>query len=176
MIDTEVVRLRNLRSSALRVRAVARALVQTRSAQNDAVLNASACAAWRVARAVSGRLRAHPYASFQRDVGLASVVANSLVAATVAASATSRVRAFRGFSRELRKMARELEHARALTWVPGLSDSFGRSLNEFRPLLARVEKEARPVATRHRQVATTRANGTTAAYAPTESVWPYLAL
>ena len=138
-------------------------------------MEASACAAWRVARAVSGRLRAHPYESFQKDAGLETVIPNGLVAAGSVLGATSRVRAFRGFSGHLRDLSRELADARALTWASELSDSFGRSLSEFRPLLARAEGEARQGA-RQRQTAAAQRSAPAGVYAATATDWPYIAL
>lgn len=177
MIDAEVARLRKLRSSALRVRAVARALSRTRAVHDDPALHRAACAAWRVARAVTGRLRAHPYANFQRDAGLATVLSNACVAACEVVGATSRVRAFRGFSGHLRKMVRALEDARALTWAADLSDSFGRSLSEFRPLLIRADVEARQASRQRQSEAVVRGAPPVAVYgASGEGDWPYLAL
>src|ERR1039458_3829146 len=69
MIDPDVSRLRRLRAAALRVRAIARALSSRPYALNDFLLGRGAGASWRIARAVSGRLKAHPYASYQQDAG-----------------------------------------------------------------------------------------------------------
>jgi hypothetical protein len=175
MIETEVARLRRLRNSALRVRAVARALADTRAVHGDPLLGNAACAAWRVARAVSGHLRGHPYVRFQRDAGIGSIVANSVVATGEAVIATNRTKAFKTLSRRLRKMLRELEDARAVTLTPDLSDAFGRSLSEFRPMLAQAELEARPVA-RQRSGVPVRGAAHAAYGASTDGDWPYLAL
>jgi hypothetical protein len=175
MIESEVARLRKLRASALRVRAVARALSRTRAASDDPLLDHAACAAWRLARTATGRLRAHPYARFQRDAGFGVLVSNALVAAAAVVGATNRVRAFRGFSSELRKMSRELEDARALTWAPDLSDSLGRALLEFRPLLAQATLAARQTSRPRQPLPVVPAPA--AAYgASRETDWPYLAL
>src|SRR5712671_5377948 len=101
MIDKEVERLRRLRATALRVRTVARAL-----GPRDDLVTRGRCAAWRVARTVSGRLRAHPYASFQKDAGMAVVVANSLVAANAALGVKTRHQGLLSFEAILRSLAR----------------------------------------------------------------------
>jgi hypothetical protein len=142
MIDTEVARLRRLRGTALRVRAVARSLGGAHgpgaSAPLAALLDRGRYAAWRIARAVSGRLRAHPYQRFQKDAGVGVVLKNSLVAAAAGFGARSERPALLGFETHLRQLAKELDGARALTWASDLSDSFGRSQIEIRSLLAEV--------------------------------------
>lgn len=141
MIDLEVERLRRLRGSALRVRAVARALGAKKWTLDDPLLNRGACTAWRVARAVSGRLRAHPYASFQKDASLVQLIGNGIVAKATAAGASSRLRALQDFEMQLKAFARELDDVRALTWAYELSDSFGRSQREIRALVDALECE-----------------------------------
>jgi hypothetical protein len=178
MIDAEVERLRSLRATALRVRGIARALQQrvsgrgrsadARSAE-QIVLDRGACAAWRVARTVSGRLRAHPFAKYQKDASFAVVLKNEIAAQ----SAFFRVSLGRDapalFGCELQTLARELADARALTWATELSDSFGRSQAEIGSLLAGLGLDARTAA---RGVLTQpRIASATAA-----GDWPYLAL
>jgi hypothetical protein len=131
MIDKEVDRLRRLRATALRVRSVARALDP-----HDGLLNRGSCAAWRVARTVSGRLRAHPYGSCQKDAGIGVVVANSLAAANAVLGVQTRHQGLLRFEAHLRSLARELSDVRALTCASDLNDSFGRSQIEIRALLA----------------------------------------
>jgi hypothetical protein len=183
MIDSEVERLRRLRGSALRVRAVARSLGGSQSTLNDPLLSRSACAAWRVARTVSGRLRAHPHASFQKDAGLGLLVSNSIAATAAALGASSRLRAFQGFEAQLKALARQLDDARALTWASDLSDLFGRSQHEIRSLLAAVECEthrtgegsaARRVLPVQRRLAPLVSQTQNSA-APADRDWPYLA-
>jgi hypothetical protein len=166
MIDSEVVRLRQLRATALRVRAIARTLGR-RFPGNDGVLNRGACAAWRVARAVSGRLRAHPFLRYQRDASLAVLVANSLAAKAARLRAVNRHAALKVFDAELKLLARELADARALTWVPELSDSFGRSQDEIRSLSSALGFET--------QVTVPQPSRVRSASTP-EADWPYLAL
>jgi hypothetical protein len=136
MIDKEVERLRRLRAEALRVRAIAQAL-----GPRDALLSRGRCAAWRVARTVSGRLRAHPYGRFQEDAGIGVVVANSLAAANAVLGVKTRHQGLLRFEAHLRSLARELSDVRALTSAADLNDSFDRSQIEIRSLLAAVAFE-----------------------------------
>jgi hypothetical protein len=141
MIDVEVVRLRRLRASALQLRALARALDRNKWTPNDALLNQGRCAAWRIARLVSGRLRAHPNIQYQRDAGFWTLLKNSLVAAVTSVTATNRCRAMTRFDACLKAVMRELDDARALTLAPDLSDIFGRSQCELRALAKALQVE-----------------------------------
>ena len=60
MNDAEVVRLRRLRECALRSRAIARAMATNPQTKNDPLLIGGVGASWRIARAVSGKLKSHP--------------------------------------------------------------------------------------------------------------------
>jgi hypothetical protein len=174
MFDKDVERLRRLRAAALRVRAVARAL-----RPGDTLLNRGRCAAWRVARTVSGRLRAHPYGSFQKDAGIGVVVANSFAAASAALGVKTRHQGLLRFEAHLRSLAQELSDVRALTSASDLNDSFARSQIEIRALLAALGAEIRGGhETRgvHAAEASTMAPVTNAASAiAVDSDWPYLA-
>jgi hypothetical protein len=175
MFDKEVERLRRLRAAALRVRAVARAL-----GRGDTLLNRGRCAAWRVARTVSGRLRAHPYGSFQKDAGIGVVVANSLAAANAALGVKTRHQGLLRFEAHLRSLARELSDVRALTSASDLNDSFGRSQIEIRALLAalgfetRGEYETRGVHLSEASAMTPPVTNAGSAIT-VDSDWPYLA-
>jgi len=138
MVDAEVERLRRLRRSALRLRAVARALGKNKWTRNSALLSQGRCAAWRVARIVSGRLRAHPYVPYQQDARFATLLNNSLAATALALTVSSRQRALRVFEAQLKAVMRELDDARSFTSAADLSDTFGRSQKEFRTLIAAV--------------------------------------
>jgi hypothetical protein len=168
MIDKEVERLRRLRAAALRVRAIAQALDP-----HDALLNRGRCAAWRVARTVSGRLRGHPYASFQKDAGIGVAVANSLAAANTAFGAKTRHQGLLRFEVHLRSLARELSDVRALTSASDLNDGFGRSQIEIRSLLAAlgVETGGAHVPEASGVAPVPNARGAAAV----DSDWPYLA-
>src|SRR5271167_255495 len=123
MIDPEVARLRQLRKYALHARAVARALGATRWALNEPLLARAACSSWRIARTVSGRLKANPYHRFQKDVGIATLVRGTVLAWLSAMTARSRLQALRECESQLRRLSRLLDDARALTWSPDLSDA-----------------------------------------------------
>ena len=167
MIDKEVARLRRLRATALRVRSIAQAL-----GSSDALLNRGSCAAWRVARTASGRLRAHPYDSFQKDPGIGVIVANSLAAANAAIGVKTRHQGLLRFETHLRSLARELSDFRALTCASDLNDSFGRSQSEIRALLAALAYETGGV---HAWEASAMVPVTNAGSAITvDSDWPYL--
>ena len=143
MVDFEVERLRRLRGAALRLRAVARALGNGRWARDEVLLSRGRCAAWRVARTVTGRLRAHPHGRYQKDAGIGTLVRNSFVAASTSWAASSRPQAIAAYAAELKSVMRELNDARALTWAADLSDTFGRSQREIRGLIDAVERETR---------------------------------
>jgi hypothetical protein len=174
MFDKEIERLRRLRAAALRVRAVARAL-----RPGDTLLNRGRCAAWRVARTVSGRLRAHPYASYQKDAGIGVVVANSLAAANAALGVRTRRQGLLRFEAYLSSLARELSDVRALTSASDLNDSFARSQVEIRALIAALVVETRglyetpgaQLAEASAMATVTDAGGAITA----DSDWPYLA-
>jgi len=180
MSDSEVARLRRLRSSALRVRAVARALGNTRQTLHDPLLNRARCAAWRVARVVSGQLRRHPYARFQRDAGIGVVFKNSFLAAVAALHAGSRRQALLSLESHLRRLARRLDDARALTLVCDLSDSFGRLQIEIRSVLTALEQRAavepRTALERETPGAPVAARPATRYAMTADADWPYLAL
>jgi hypothetical protein len=133
MIDPEVARLRRLRGEALRVREIARALGST--AETNDLLTRGAFASWRLARIVSGRLKAHPYLRYQRGVGLGSIVANRLFACVLAATTRDRVQALKRYESQLQALVRHLDDTRALSWSSDFSDTLGRSLYEFQSLL-----------------------------------------
>jgi hypothetical protein len=184
MDDLEIERLRRLRGCALRVRAVARALGGRKCTLNDPVLNRCGNAAWRIARAVSGRLRAHPNARFQKSASLGILLGNSVVARVAAIGVSNRLRALEGLLAKLRVLSRELDDARALTWAADLSDSFGRSQYEIRSLIAAIEYEAEdtrePAVARPARVPQ-RGASVIASAMPECTVhaagdWPYLAL
>ena len=174
MIDKEVERLRRLRATALRVRTVASALDP-----HEALLNRGSCVAWRVARTVSGRLRAHPYGSFQKDAGIGVVVANSLAAANAVLGVNTRHQGLLRFEAYLRSLARELSDVRALTCASDLNDNFGRSQIEIRALLAALAYETGrvrlPEAPAMAPVANAGSATNTGGALSVDSNWPYLA-
>jgi hypothetical protein len=173
MIDHEVERLRRLRASALGVRAVAKALHDGASARPEPYAARSQHAAWRIARTITGHLRAHPFEQFQKGAGLGILVANRIVAmATVLASRRpDQVRA--RLHSVLRRLARELDDARAVTWSPELSDSFGRAQLEIRSLLLELQSQTQALDGNISQPVQAAALAIDA-MAPAD--WPYLAI
>jgi len=140
MIDAEVERLRRLRGSALQLRAVARALGGKRSLKDqEGLFSQGRCAAWRIARTVTGRLRAHPNFRYQKDAGVGTLLKISMMGVAASVTATNRHRAMTEYGVQLKAVLRELDNARALTWAVDLSDTFGRSQRELRALIAAVE-------------------------------------
>jgi hypothetical protein len=179
MIDIEVVRLRQLRNTALRARAIAIAL-DARHSDKDSVLSRSALACWRIARVITGKLRAHPYESYQRDPGYLHSLTDGAVAALVGGVARLRGGRFGMYAGPLRKVARRLDDARALTWSPTLSDALGRLQAEIRLLTRELEANARAeagprseIAARVEVVVGFRGRSDASGVAAN---WPYLAL
>jgi hypothetical protein len=142
MIDTEVVRLRQLRATALKARALAAAM-NSSSPRGGAMFSRSGVSCWRIARVVTGRLRAHPYLSYQRDASSARAMFDRLIAYLLAGISQRRGQSLRTFLVELKRVAREVDNARALTWSADLSDNLGRSQTEIRRLIKEVEAGAR---------------------------------
>jgi hypothetical protein len=178
MTDPEVARLRRLRSEALRIREVARALGSTQWADDSLardLLGRGACAGWRIARVVSGKLNAHPYLRYQRGLGLGSIVANHLSASFLAVSARNRVQALRRFESQLQVLVRHLDDTRALSWSSDFSDTLGRSQHEVQSLLedlAQVTETGVPTGLPKRATRTDDLGGLAQSV---EGDWPYLA-
>jgi len=135
MKDPEVARLRRLRVEALRVREIARVLGSARWASEDSLLSRSACASWRLARVVSGRLKAHPYLRYQKEAGIGSLVRHRLAAVYLGLTQADRVSGLKRFESELRSLEKQLDDTRALSWSSNFSDTLGRSQYEISSLL-----------------------------------------
>src|ERR1700722_1150241 len=177
MIDTEVVRLRQLRAAALKARALAAAM-DFSSPRGGPIFSRSAVSCWRIARLATGRLRAHPYLSYQRDASSARGVFDRVIAYLLAAISQRQGQSWRTFLVELKRVAREVDNARALTWSADLSDSLGRSQTEIRRLIKEVEAGARkesgaPIETGYGVEKGVKVIGDGAATVP--GSWPYLA-
>ncbi len=142
MIDGEVIRLRALRNTALRTRAVA-AVLDSHDSHADSVFSRTALHCWRIARTATGHLRAHPHLNYQRGPSYWRSVYDRADAALIGGFAHRRGRALGTCLEELQKVAHELDDARALTWSPELSDALGRSQLEIRALLQDLRLGAR---------------------------------
>jgi hypothetical protein len=187
MIDAEVLRLRGLRDTALRARAIATVLefssANRGSARRTETLRASAAACWRIARVVTGRLRAHPYLSYQRGPSQLRGTYHRFSAKVLAAVARYQGRSLQTLSQELRSVVRELDDARALTWSAELSDTFGRSQLQIRQLIEELDAGARHELGYHESAARDEVPAIARPRAPrahegdtAHANWPYLAI
>ncbi len=138
MIDTEVMRLRGLRNTALRARAIAAAL-NLGSAHRNAVFSRGALICWRIARVITGWLRAHPYSSYQQGPSEVRGLYDRINADLLRRVARYRGESLHIFADELRRVAREVDDARALTWSSDLSDSLGRFQAQIRDLIKELD-------------------------------------
>jgi hypothetical protein len=174
MIDVEIMRLRKLRCMALRVRAVAAVLNADQTPQQRAIAM-GALVSWRVARVVTGRLRAHPNLSYQKGPNSMRQLLDRAVAFLIGATARDRGHALRAYAAELQNLARELDDTRALTWDQNWSDTLGRALRQLGGLM----QELPAVPSTTARVAERRdtnfgANGRPGDVAIPDD-WPYLA-
>jgi hypothetical protein len=142
MIDSEVIRLRRLRDTALRVRAIA-AVLDSRPARRSSVVARSGQSCWRIARVITGTLRAHPYLNYQRGPSEGRAVYDRIRAGLLGGIARYRGRSLQTFCAEVQRVVRELDDTRALTWSADLSDALGRSQTQMRRLIEELDAAAR---------------------------------
>jgi hypothetical protein len=135
-------RLRRLRHRVLWARALAVAM-NSDLPQRGSIHARGAVTCWRIACVVTGRLRAHPYMSYQRGPGALRAVHGMASAWAKAAVARRRGRTLQTYAQALQLAASELDDARALTWSGDLSDAFGRLQRQLRRLIDEVESGAR---------------------------------
>jgi hypothetical protein len=160
----------------LRVREVARALDSAQSPNH--LLARGACAGWRIARVVSGRLRAHPYWRYQKDVGVGTLLVNRLSASFLAAITRDRVKALKRFESQVHALMRHLDDTRALSWSSNFSDTLARSQYELQSLLedlAQITKSTVPDAERLPKCASPADSLVGELARTVEGDWPYLA-
>jgi hypothetical protein len=177
MIDAEVLRLRKLRSVALRARALAKTL-DSDCTQEQSVFARSAVMCWTIARVASGHLRGHPYLSYQQGPSPLSDLADSMIASLVGLNAQRQNRRLNVYAQQLRNVAREVDDSRALTWSPDLSDALGRLQIRMHRLADEVERGAlgeTGTSVTHRAKAVTSA-GTSDSHDGIAVDWPYLAI
>ena len=176
MIDAEVLRLRNLRNMALR----ARALANTLSSDSDSVLARGAVTCWTIARIATGRLRAHPYLSYQKGPSRLREVADRSLASFVALNARRENRRLSVFAVQLQAVARVVDDVRALTWSPDLSDALGRMQIQIRRLANELElgahAESGTAIMPRAQAAVCTEAGDSLNDVSVENNWPYLAI
>ena len=158
------------------MREVARALGSTQSANE--LLARGAHTSWRIARVVSGRLKAHPYLRYQKDVGVGSIIGNGLFASLLAMSTKDPVQVLKRFESRVHALIRHLDDTRALAWSSDFSDTLGRCEYELQSLLedlAQITKSTVPAAERLPKRAD-RTDSLVGELACTvEGDWPYLA-
>ena len=178
MIDAEVVRLRKLRNVALRARALAKALES--DSIDRCVFAKSAVMCWTISRIAAGRLRAHPYLSYQQGPSRIRELADRAIASIAAFTARRKNRRFTMYAPEFQSVAREVADVRALTWSPDLSDALGRAQLQLRALAQQLDAgayhESGAVSMpRVSVIARAEANGG-ALEDLGETNWPYLAI
>jgi hypothetical protein len=139
-MNDEVTRLRRLRQSALKVRALA--LILSDGNCTHRLFERAALLNWRIARIATGRLRSHPYQGYQSDPSFFESGADRLTAMLTGTMAKLRSRGAETFLGELRLAARELDDTRALTLSAELSDALGRAQSTMRTLIDDVEHQA----------------------------------
>ncbi len=113
-----------------------------RGEHGDGIFQRGALLNWRIARIATGRLRSHPYESYQRDPGFFESGADRLAAILVGTSASLRGHASHVFLHELLNAARELDDTRFLTLSAELSDALGRAQASMRNLIKDVQSRA----------------------------------
>jgi hypothetical protein len=179
MIDAEVLRLRNLRSMALRTRALAKFL-DSDCTQEQSIFARSAVMCWTIARVASGHLRAHPYMSYQRGPTPLGDLADSIIGSFVALTARRRNRRFSVYAQQLRNVAREVDDARALTWSPDLSDALGRMQVRMQRLANELELSAvgeiGASVSQRAKLVTRVDTGNSLDEIAADTSWPYLAI
>jgi hypothetical protein len=142
MIDAEVIRLRRLRDTVLRARAMAKVL-NSHSGMLNSVFSRAAVDCWRIARVLTGKLRSHPYLAYQRGPGVTRTICDYMSTLLLGSLAVKGGRQWRTFARELQRVSRELDDVRSLTWSSELIDALGRSQTQIRMLLEEVDAAAR---------------------------------
>jgi len=179
MIDAEVMRLRRLRDIALRTRALGNFL-DSESAAEHSVFARSAVACWTLARLATGRLRAHPYLSYQQGPSRLQSMADRLFALLLGFSARRSNRPLSVYSGQLQAVAREVDDVRALSWSPDLSDALGRMQIQIRRLANELELgayiEAGGPALPRVIAAARREPSSSLDELAVETNWPYLAI
>jgi|ERR1700742_1163425 len=137
MVDAEVLRLRKLRGVALRARALGKSL-NANLDMDDSVFARGSVLCWTVARIATGRLRAHPYLSYQKGHGELAGAADAAIAAASAAAARRRHRELNVFAEHLQAVAREVDDVRSVSLSPDLSDALGRVQIQMRRLMSEL--------------------------------------
>ena len=171
MVDAEVLRLRKLRNVALRARALGKSLDSNPDA-GDSVFERGSVLCWTIARIATGRLRAHPYLSYQKGHGDLAALTDAAIAGALATAAQRQRREFRVFAEHLQAVAREVDDVRSVSLSPDLSDALGRMQIQMRRLMGElhcklpVQQRIVAVGDKHRPSQEISVEGN----------WPYLAI
>ena len=120
-MDEEVDRLRNLRRRALQLRALGLVFTATPSADGAPVR--ASLLAWRIAKIITGHLRAHPNQSVRREPGILETSLRWFGVHMAALRWRSEQGRERRLLAELEAVKRTLEDVRSLTRSATLSDS-----------------------------------------------------
>lgn len=178
MNDAELLRLRRLRECAQRSRVIARAMAANRHAWNHPLLMSGVSTCWRIVRAVSGKLKAHPDLRCQADIGVAERWHHGVLAAFQLFKGGARSQVLREYLALMRQLSRQLDDARALTLSADLSDTFGRAQVEINTLIFGLAREAGAVhaVCLRGPACPVRADAVNAPAAPFDGEWPYLSL
>jgi hypothetical protein len=179
MVDAEVLRLRKLRNVALRARALSKFL-ESDSSSGESIFAKGTVVCWTIARIATGRLRAHPYLSYQKGRGALANLADETIAAALAMMARGNDGGLRAYARQLAAVAREVDDVRALTWSAELSDALGRMQVQMRALTKQLDCSLPVKSTlepRPRANAAVRAETSNSlAGIAVDDSWPYLAI
>jgi hypothetical protein len=134
-MNNEVSRLRRLRKTVLKLRALALALHASKPSR---LYERASVLSWRIARIATGKLRSHPFRSYQQDQGYFESGGDRFNAYVQGALANLRGRGMQTLLAEINAAARELDDARALALAADLSDALGRAQNDMRALIGEV--------------------------------------
>jgi hypothetical protein len=170
MIDVEVIRLRQLRRTALMTRQLARTLG---AARKSAIARLrSALAAWGIARLISGRLSAHPNLSCQQGPSALETSIDSGLAALTGWVALKQRKPHTVFAQQLQLLSRALNDTRALSWSADLGDDLGRAQWQ----LLRLQQELSAAVAQERGAHTESQVDVSSNNAGRPADWPYLAI
>jgi hypothetical protein len=171
-MNEDVIRLRRLRRTALRTRALATVL-DDRSRRSPSLIERGAVLSWRIARISSGKLRSHPNPRFHREQGSLDTIQDGFAAISEGLFARKREQRLSAFTAQLKVLAQQLDDTRALTLTPDLSDTLGRAQVHMRELLADCARQARL----EQGIVATDTDSGVADHKTTEhAISPYLAL
>jgi hypothetical protein len=136
MMEDEVLRLRRLQSSAMRVIALDEALIPGHSETRASVKPFAGVVARRVARIVRDSLQRHPNLRYRRGIGRWERWTNRAAAFRVKVLHSRAGSAQRMVLEAFARMSRQVDDVRSLTWSQDLSDRLARIQAELRAVAA----------------------------------------